>query len=146
MGFKWSVVIAQKLMSFLVSQVLADVHSEVYIDNVLFVGSFAQVELARKQFIEICQRYNVTIGTFGLVAQTAEYRGINFDFKMKQFSLATSFIDKFRHRVSVAQQTWCDYRALAYFDKPHFHFSSPQVSWTSQQHKPQITSATLGFS
>ena len=112
MGFKWSVVIAQAIMRFLVSKMTANVSIEIYVDNVLFVGSKDEVTKARQEFISVCAEYNATIGDLGEVQTTATYRGMVLDFTLKTVSLADSFIHKLKQRLSAREPTWCDTKAL----------------------------------
>jgi len=111
MGFRWSVTIAQFITQFLTSS-LKDVHVEVYIDNILIVGSRSAVIAARQQFLDTCKRYRVSLSEDSPISHIATYRGIRFDFGNKTFCLDPSFIRKFHYRCNNHNDSWCDWRAL----------------------------------
>ena len=112
MGFKWSVAIAQQLMCYLTRKIKAQVHIEVYIDNIMLVGSELAVTAAAKEFIELCNTSDITLGEMTPVATHATYRGIHFNFADKSISISPTFIHKLRHRLEVTNGTWADTRAL----------------------------------
>ena len=111
MGFTWSVFIAQTIARF-ITRSLRNVHVQLYIDNIIIVGSQEDVETARKSFIDTCATYNITLSEDSGVVQTAMFRGINFDFANKTFRLDPSFVQKFHTRCASNNGTWCDWRAL----------------------------------
>ena len=121
MGFSWAVVIGQAITTFLVSKVPGvdltghsedQVHVEVYIDNVIFVGSQIAIKKACEAFRAVCARYNVTLSEDSGPVTAACYRGVKFDFNNKSFALDESFVEKFRSRLAAADGSWCDWRAL----------------------------------
>lgn len=110
MGFKWSCNIAQATMLYLTKGIKCRI--EVYIDNVLFIGTESEVSVARGQFLDACRKYRITLGEDSGVKQVVQYRGIEFDFEKKHTCLAGSFRSKFLSRSASSDSTWVDWRSL----------------------------------
>ena len=111
MGFKWAAKIAQVAITFLTLG-LSDVAVELYIDNILFIGSAAAVAAARTVFLARCAEYGFVLGEDSGVVTRVIHRGIEMDLTSKQIRLAPAFVEKFTHRVGVEDGTWADRRAL----------------------------------
>ena len=113
MGFKWSCNIAQVIMLFLTQSIASNaIHIEVYIDNVMFVGSHLQVHHARIDFLAICQKYSLILGEDSGLTRLPVFRGIQFDLHSKRTSLAGAFRGKFISRSASADGSWIDWRSL----------------------------------
>lgn len=114
MGFTWAAVIAQTIMEYICSVVTSscNVTSEVYIDNVMFIGCPDACSRAREKFLSLCDYYNITLGEIGEVGPRCIFRGMNFDFEHKTVSISDKFLSKFIQRLNSATSQWADWRAL----------------------------------
>lgn len=111
MGFKWATKVAQAAIRYLCKGII-NVSIELYIDNIMFIGTPANVAFARQQFLRRCETYHFKLGEDSGVSTIGTHRGIVFDFKRKSVYLSPSFITKLAHRLTVQDGSWTDYRAL----------------------------------
>ena len=111
MGFKWAAKIAQVAITFLTLG-LKGVTIELYIDNIMFVGSKADVTEARRIFLERCVKWGFRLGEDSGVVTTVNHRGITFDLTAKTIRLTDEFVVKFLGRLRQEDGTWADRRAL----------------------------------
>ena len=68
----------------------------VHIDNVLCIGSKADVQKWRQAFLEVCQSFNVTLNDEpenNAVSQRVEFAGIKMNFRKKNVRPRDAFID-----------------------------------------------------
>ena len=112
MGFKWSVVIAQNLLKHFAAKagIPAD-EIDLYIDNVLLVGSREVVLRRKTMLLEMLAEAGVTVGevTHGPVV---DHRGMVLDFEAKTVSLRESFVAKLVERVETSKGTWAQHRSI----------------------------------
>ena len=111
MGFKWATKIAQAAIRFLCKG-LINIHIELYIDNIMFIGSTTDVAIARLQFLKRCEEYHFKLGEDSGVSSIGTHRGIVFDFTQKSVHLSPAFVAKFATRNRVHDESWTDWRAL----------------------------------
>ena len=111
MGFKWAAKIAQVAITFLTLGIQG-VHIELYIDNIMFIGSLEATREARRIFLERCVHYNFTLGEDSGITSCVTHRGLQFDLIGKRVRLSTVFVEKFQTRIAVENGTWADRRAL----------------------------------
>ena len=111
MGFKWATKIAQAAIRFLCRGIV-NVDVQLYIDNIMLSGSLADVHKARNVLLQRAEHYGFTLGEDSGALAVGTHRGIDFDFTRKTIKLNSSFVQKFQHRLHVANDTWSDWRAL----------------------------------
>lgn len=116
MGFKWSALLAQLVSQFLATppfHLSKAIHTEVYIDNVLFASnSLAELNEMKAIFVARCQKYGVTLSEEGTPSTIVTYRGMVLDFSSSSVCVKPSWIEKFSNRWHLATGIWAEWRSL----------------------------------
>ena len=112
MEFKWSVVIAQNLLKHFAAKAgIPPDEVDLYIDNILLVGSKDVVIRRKARLLELFKEAGVTVGdlTHGPIV---DHRGMVMDFENKCVSIRPSFVEKLVERVKVNKGTWAQHRSI----------------------------------
>ena len=126
MGFKWAVVIAQAFMRFVAFTAnIPATACDIYIDNILLVGSEKEVNKMFDRVIIVLGKLGVTTGDVEQ-GTVVTHRGMSMNFTAKTVALKASFVEKLRARMAGPNQTWGQLRsiigmvvyALMVLDKP----------------------------
>jgi hypothetical protein len=113
MGFKWAVVIAQSMATHVMAMVREGCvlqAFDVYIDNILMVGSKDQCAPALQKLLGVCADVGISVGAVSDGPQVV-HRGVLFDFTTQQVSLSPDFVSKFRRRAAHNKGSWGEWRS-----------------------------------
>jgi ribonuclease HI len=101
MGLKWMVKLAHDVTKSLAQEVALSVGVtvDVYIDNVLFLGTHTLVTRAAFVFMSLMRAFDVQISEYVPSTQQFTYRGLQVDLRTQEIALKPSFVSKTSERI-----------------------------------------------